>query len=44
MVQNPITLPQTATPAELKLITGLLAMILAIALLVWQFRSGGRRA
>jgi Ca-activated chloride channel family protein len=44
MVQNQITLPQTATPAELKLIIGLLTMLVAIALLVWQYRSGGRRA
>ncbi|HEX2114191.1 MAG TPA: marine proteobacterial sortase target protein, partial [Alphaproteobacteria bacterium] len=44
LTQNPIVLPQTATPAELKLITGLLAMLVAIALLVWQFRRGGRRA
>jgi Ca-activated chloride channel family protein len=44
LVQNTIVLPQTATPAQLKLIAGLLTMLAAIALLVWQFRRGGRRA
>lgn len=39
-----VTLPQTATPAQIKIILGALAMLVAIALLVWQFRSGGRRA
>jgi Ca-activated chloride channel family protein len=44
MAVNTVTLPQTATPAELKMIFGLLSMLAAIALLVWQFRRGGRRA
>jgi Ca-activated chloride channel family protein len=43
MAMNTVTLPQTATPAELKMIFGLLSMLAAIALLVWQYRRGGRR-
>jgi Ca-activated chloride channel family protein len=44
VAQNPVVLPQTATPAELKLLIGLLTMLAAVLLLVWQYRSGGRRA
>jgi Ca-activated chloride channel homolog len=43
-MMNTITLPQTATAAELKILLGLLSMLAAISLLVWQYRSGGRRA
>jgi Ca-activated chloride channel family protein len=39
---NAVTLPQTATPAELKMIFGLLSMLAAVVLLVWQFRRGRR--
>jgi Ca-activated chloride channel family protein len=43
-MMNTVTLPQTATAAELKILFGLLSMLAAILLLVWQYRSGGRRA
>jgi Ca-activated chloride channel family protein len=44
LTQTSIILPQTATAAELKLIAGVLTMLAAVLLLVWQFRRGGRRA
>jgi Ca-activated chloride channel family protein len=44
LAQTAIVLPQTATPAQLKLMAGLLTMLAAVLLLVWQFRRGGRRA
>ena len=44
MTTNAVTLPQTATAAELKIIFGLLSLLAAIVLLVWQYRTGRRRA
>ena len=41
-MSNTIALPQTATPAQLKMMLGALAMLAAIILLVWQFRRGRR--
>jgi hypothetical protein len=37
-----VVLPQTATPAQIKMILGALAMMAALVLLVWQFRRGRR--
>ncbi len=39
-ISNTIVLPQTATPAQLKMMVGALAMLAAVILLVWQFRRG----
>lgn len=42
LMQNQVTLPQTATPAELKLIIGVLTMLAATLLLIWRWHAGRR--
>jgi hypothetical protein len=41
---NSVSLPQTATPAQLKALLGAALLILALALLLLYARADGRRA